>query len=119
MNVCPLSLNVRVVHPNDIRPIIEISGKVGVPIEVMTFLGTSPIRLYAEGWEESLLEDRCRTAVRMAKEAGLPCTFVTEDTVRSQPPPYGGSFQRRSKKALMDCVCAIQWATRVRMACST
>ena len=72
-------------HPNDIRPIIEISEKVGVPIEVMTFLGTSPIRLYAEGWEEELLEKRCRTAVRMAKEAGLPCTFVTEDTVRSQP----------------------------------
>jgi len=72
-------------HPNDIRPIIEISEKVGVPIEVMTFLGTSPIRLYTEGWEEDLLEERCRTAVRMSKAAGLPCTFVTEDTIRSQP----------------------------------
>jgi 2-isopropylmalate synthase len=72
-------------HPNDIRPIIEISEKVGVPIEVMTFLGTSPIRLYAEGWEEELLEKRCRTAVSMAKAAGVPCTFVTEDTIRSQP----------------------------------
>jgi len=72
-------------HPNDIRPIIEASQDVGIPIEVMTFLGTSPIRLYAEGWDEDLLEKRARTAVRMAKEAGLPCTFVTEDTIRSRP----------------------------------
>ncbi len=72
-------------HPNDIRPIIEASQDVGIPIEVMTFLGTSPIRLYAEGWDEDLLEKRARTAVRMAKDAGLPCTFVTEDTVRSRP----------------------------------
>ena len=72
-------------HPNDIRPIIEVSQKVGIPIEVMAFLGASPIRLYAEGWDEALLEKRTRTAVRMAKDAGLPCTFVTEDTVRSRP----------------------------------
>ncbi len=72
-------------HPNDIRPIIEASQKTGVGIEVMTFLGTSPIRLYAEGWDEALLEKRARTAVSMAKGAGLTCTFVTEDTVRSHP----------------------------------
>lgn len=72
-------------HPNDIRPIIEISQKVGVPIEVMAFLGASPIRLYTEGWSDDLLEERTRTAVKMAKDADLPCTFVTEDTVRSNP----------------------------------
>jgi 2-isopropylmalate synthase len=72
-------------HPNDIQPIIDVSQKTGVSIEVMTFLGTSPIRLYTEGWDEDLLEKRTRTAVRMAKDAGLTCTFVTEDTVRSNP----------------------------------
>jgi 2-isopropylmalate synthase len=72
-------------HENDIAPIIAISQKVGIPIEVMAFLGASPIRLYAEGWDEDLLEKRTRTAVRMAKQAGLPCTFVTEDTTRSRP----------------------------------
>lgn len=72
-------------HENDIRPIIEVSQRVGIPIEVMTFLGTSPIRLYAEGWDEDLLEKRTREAVRLAKSAGIPCTFVTEDTVRSHP----------------------------------
>lgn len=72
-------------HANDIRPVIEISERTGVPIEVMAFLGTSPIRLYAEGWDEAVLEQRTRESVRMAKQAGLPCTFVTEDTIRSHP----------------------------------
>jgi 2-isopropylmalate synthase len=72
-------------HENDILPIITISQKVGIPIEVMTFLGASPIRLYAEGWDEDLLEQRTRASVRLAKQAGLPCTFVTEDTTRSHP----------------------------------
>src|SRR3954464_3309667 len=31
----------------DIKPIVEISQKVGMPIEVMAFIGSSPIRLYA------------------------------------------------------------------------
>ncbi|MCB9793688.1 MAG: 2-isopropylmalate synthase [Alphaproteobacteria bacterium] len=72
-------------HPNDIRPVIEISQKVGIPIEVMAFLGTSPVRLYTEKWSGELLEERTRDSVRMAKTAGVPVTFVTEDTVRSHP----------------------------------
>jgi 2-isopropylmalate synthase len=72
-------------HPNDIRPVIEISEKTGVPIEVMAFLGASPIRLYTEGWDGELLEERTRSSVRMAKDAGLEVSFVTEDTVRSHP----------------------------------
>ena len=72
-------------HPNDIKPIIQIAEKTGVPIEVYAFLGSSPIRLYAEGWNEDRLENLTRTATRMTKAAGLPFCFVTEDTVRSHP----------------------------------
>jgi 2-isopropylmalate synthase len=72
-------------HPNDIQPIIDISGVVGHPIEAMTFLGSSPIRLFTEGWDTERLIKLTRDAVRMAVRAGLPCTFVTEDTVRSSP----------------------------------
>ena len=43
-------------HPNDIKPIIEITQKTGVPIEIMTFLGSSPIRMYTETWDEQRLE---------------------------------------------------------------
>jgi 2-isopropylmalate synthase len=72
-------------HPNDIKAIIEVAEKTGVAIEALAFLGTSPIRLYTEGWDEDLLEKRTRTAMKMCKEAGLEVTFVTEDTVRSHP----------------------------------
>ena len=72
-------------HPNDIRPIIEISEKTGVPIEVYAFLGSSPIRLFTEGWDEDKLENLTRTATRMTKDAGIPFAFVTEDTIRSHP----------------------------------
>lgn len=72
-------------HPNDINPIIAISQDVGVPIEVMAFLGSSPIRQFAEGWDTQRLVDLTGSAVRLATEAGNPCTFVTEDTVRSRP----------------------------------
>jgi 2-isopropylmalate synthase len=72
-------------HPNDIKPIIEISEKTGVPIEVYAFLGSSPIRLFTEGWDEDKLESLTRTATRMTKAAGIPFAFVTEDTIRSHP----------------------------------
>jgi len=72
-------------HPKDIRPIIEIAEKTGVPIEIMTFLGSSPIRMYAEDWEEDRLEELTRTAVKLGTQAGLPVSFVSEDTIRSHP----------------------------------
>ncbi len=72
-------------HPKDIRPICEISERTGVPIEIMTFLGSSPVRMFAEDWEEERLEELTRQAVRLGVDAGLPVSFVTEDTVRSQP----------------------------------
>ena len=92
-------------HPNDIKPIIEVSQKTGVPIEAMTFLGTSPIRLYAEGWDEDLLEDRTAQLCAM-QDAGLTNTFVTEDTVRSHP----GTLRRLFTAAVEEgvdglCVC--------------
>ncbi len=72
-------------HPKDIQPILDISQAVGTKIEVMAFLGSSPIRLFTEGWTTEKLVQLTRDAVRMAVRAGHPCTFVTEDTVRSTP----------------------------------
>ncbi len=80
-------------HPNDIKPIIAISDEVGVPIEVMTFLGSSPLRQYAEGWELERMVELARNAVKLAVGAGLPCTFVTEDTVRSTPETLSTLFE--------------------------
>jgi 2-isopropylmalate synthase len=93
-------------HPNDINPIIAISQEVGVPIEVMAFLGSSPIRLFTEGWDVERLETLTRDAVQLAVGQGLPCTFVTEDTVRSDP----ATIKRLFRVALGEgakgvCIC--------------
>ncbi len=69
----------------DIEPIVEISRQVGLPVEVMTFIGSSPIRQYAEGWSADLIVERSVQAISFAAREGLPVTFVTEDTVRSHP----------------------------------
>src|SRR5581483_6997272 len=39
-------------HENDIRPIAEIVQRTGLKIEAATFIGSSPIRRYAEDWTE-------------------------------------------------------------------
>ena len=41
-------------HKNDIRPVAEIVQKTGLPIEAATFIGSSPIRRFTEGWERRL-----------------------------------------------------------------
>src|SRR5229473_7814478 len=51
---------------NDIRPIAEIVQKTGLPIEVAAFIGSSPIRRYAEGWTGDFLLQTTETAVKYA-----------------------------------------------------
>lgn len=69
----------------DIRPIIEISQRVGMAIEVTAFIGSSPIRAFAEDWDVDRLERLTREAMRLVVDNGLPASFVTEDTTRSHP----------------------------------
>jgi len=69
----------------DIRPVVEISQRVGIPIEVAAFIGSSPIRQYAEGWTIDQMVDNTRKAVRFARLNQLPVLYVTEDTTRAQP----------------------------------
>lgn len=69
----------------DIAPMVEVSQKSGIPVEVMTFIGSSPIRQYAEGWTDEKIIDLSVKAIRFAVKEGLPVTFVTEDTTRSKP----------------------------------
>jgi len=69
----------------DITPVIEISQKVGIPIEVCTFIGSSPIRQFAENWTLDMMLRHTEDAVTYAVTNGLPVMYVTEDTVRAQP----------------------------------
>ena len=72
-------------HENDIRPIVEISERVGMAIEAATFLGSSPIRRLVEDWTVDHLQRTTENAVRFAVQHGLPSMYVTEDTVRTDP----------------------------------
>jgi 2-isopropylmalate synthase len=72
-------------HKKDIRPIIEISQKVGLKIEAATFLGSSPIRRLVEDWTVDHLKQITEEAVTYAVSEGLPVMYVTEDTIRTDP----------------------------------
>jgi isopropylmalate/homocitrate/citramalate synthase len=72
-------------HRDDITPIVEISQRVGIPIEACTFIGSSPIRFYAEEWTLDKLLKLTEEAVTYAVGEGLPVMFVTEDTTRADP----------------------------------
>src|SRR2546425_1438146 len=69
----------------DITPIVELSQQVGISIEVCTFIGSSPIRQYAENWTLDTMLRHTEEAVTYAVSNGLPVMYVTEDTVRARP----------------------------------
>lgn len=72
-------------HTKDVQAIIDISQEVGLELEVMAFIGSSPIRAYAENWDLDLILKRSGEAIDLAVANNLPITYVTEDTTRSRP----------------------------------
>ncbi len=70
---------------SDIDPVVEISQEVGLPIECCTFIGSSPIRQYAEGWDVDWILETSQDAVSYAVSRGVPVMYVTEDTTRATP----------------------------------
>ena len=70
---------------SDIAPVVDLAQELGAPIETCTFIGSSPIRQYAEGWELAEMLELTQKAVAFAVANGLPCMFVTEDTTRARP----------------------------------
>ena len=69
----------------DIRPIVEISQSVGLPIQVCAFIGSSPIRKYAEGWALGQMLETIKEALSFAVAEGMSVMMVTEDTTRAKP----------------------------------
>jgi 2-isopropylmalate synthase len=70
---------------DDIRPVVEIAQRTGVEIECCTFIGSSPLRQYAEGWNIDQLMKLTEDAIAFAVAEGLPVMYVTEDTTRADP----------------------------------
>jgi 2-isopropylmalate synthase len=69
----------------DITPVVEISQRTGIPIECCTFIGSSPLRQYAEGWTLEELLRLTEAAITFAVREGLSVMYVTEDTTRADP----------------------------------
>ncbi len=69
----------------DIEPVVDIVQKSGVPIDLYAFIGSSPIRFYAEGWTTASVRTHIREAVTYATQNNLRTCLVTEDTTRAAP----------------------------------
>jgi 2-isopropylmalate synthase len=69
----------------DVIPIVEIRDAVGIPIEACLFIGSSPIRQYAEGWTLDQILEHTRKSITFATRHNLPVMYVTEDTTRAKP----------------------------------
>ncbi len=69
----------------DIEPIARITQETGVAIEACTFIGSSPIRQYAEDWTLDRMLRATEDAVGFAVAEGLSVMYVTEDTTRARP----------------------------------
>jgi isopropylmalate/homocitrate/citramalate synthase len=90
----------------DIEPLDALQQKFGIPIQASAFLGTSPIRQYAEGWTLQKLMDTMETAVKWAVDHNIPVMFVTEDTTRSKPDDIKALYSRAIEiGAYSICVC--------------
>ncbi len=72
-------------HSNDIMAIASIQQETGVPIEACTFIGSSPIRQYAEGWTLERMLEHTIDASKLCQKEGLQQMYVTEDTTRATP----------------------------------
>jgi isopropylmalate/homocitrate/citramalate synthase len=90
----------------DIEPLDKLQQKFGIPIQASAFLGTSPIRQYAEGWTLGKLMDTMEKAVKWAVDHSIPVMFVTEDTTRSKPDDIKALYSRAIEiGAYSICVC--------------
>ncbi len=69
----------------DIEPIARITQETGVAIEACTFIGSSPIRQYAEDWTLDRMLAAVEDGVGFAVKEGLSVMMVTEDTTRARP----------------------------------
>jgi 2-isopropylmalate synthase len=72
-------------HQHDVQAVIDISQAVGIEIEVLCFIGSSPIRQYAEDWDLPRMLKLSADAIDLGRRYNLPVSYVTEDTTRSQP----------------------------------
>jgi len=97
----------------DIGPVADVQQKAGIPVAVYTFIGSSPIRQYAEAWDVDYLLKTSAAAIDFAVKEGLEVCYVTEDTTRSHPATLDRLFRNAiDHGASALCLCdTVGWAT--------
>jgi len=98
---------------SDIAPVAEVQQRSGLPMEVYTFIGSSPIRQLAEDWDLDHLVRTSTTAIDFAVKQGLKVAFVTEDTTRSSPATLEPMFRAAVEHGASSLVLCdtVGWAT--------
>jgi 2-isopropylmalate synthase len=90
----------------DIAPVVDVVQATGSPVEVCAFIGSSPIRQFAEDWDFDTMLKLSREAIEFCTREGLPSMFVTEDTTRANPDHvralYTTAIEAGAKRV---CIC--------------
>lgn len=90
----------------DMQALVEIADRVGMPIEAAAFIGSSPIRQYAEEWTLDYMLRLTEETISFAVKHGLPVMYVTEDTTRATPDTIRQLFRTAiNAGAKRVCVC--------------
>lgn len=91
---------------SDIAPVVDVVQETGQPIEVCAFIGSSPIRQFAEDWELERMLKLSKEAVEFCVKHDLACMFVTEDTTRANPEDvralYSTAIEAGARRV---CIC--------------
>lgn len=91
---------------SDIEPVVDLVQEIGAPVEVCAFIGSSPIRQFAEDWKLADMVELSRKAVEFCAKHDLPCMYVTEDTTRARPEDvetmYTAAIDAGAKRI---CIC--------------
>ena len=77
-----------------------------MPVEVYAFIGSSPIRQFAENWDIATIAQKSAEAIDVAVKNGLEVAYVTEDTTRSRPDSLATLFKNAiDHGAARLCLC--------------
>ena len=90
----------------DIEPVVDVMQETGQPVEVCAFIGSSPIRQFAENWDFENMLKLSRDAIEFCTKHDIPSMFVTEDTTRAHPDAvralYTTAIEAGAKRI---CIC--------------
>jgi len=69
----------------DVEPVVGLVQRLGMPVEVCCFIGSSRIRSYTEDWSLDRMLKATENCLTFCRDNDLPVMYVTEDTSRAHP----------------------------------